>query len=60
VQSRTGEFFLYDEYDPRRVVLFQDDVADPVEGSGVTAEETFVRLTGSVTSLSSLLLDPQG
>jgi len=25
VQSRTGEFFLYDEYDPRRVILFEDD-----------------------------------
>jgi Ca2+-binding RTX toxin-like protein len=24
VQSRTGEFFLYNEYDPRRVILFND------------------------------------
>ncbi|MEE4314510.1 MAG: Calx-beta domain-containing protein [Desulfofustis sp.] len=25
VLQRTGEFFLYDEYDPRRVILFNDD-----------------------------------
>jgi len=25
VRSRLGEFFLYDEYDPRRTILFNDD-----------------------------------
>ncbi len=25
VRARTGEFYLYDEYDPRRVILFKDD-----------------------------------
>ena len=25
VQQRTGEFYLYDEYDPRRLILFNDD-----------------------------------
>ena len=25
IQQRTGEFYLYDEYDPRRVILFNDD-----------------------------------
>jgi len=25
VQSRLGEFFLYDEYDPRRTIMFNDD-----------------------------------
>ncbi|WP_201742286.1 hypothetical protein [Mangrovicoccus ximenensis] len=25
VQQRTGEFYLYDEYDPRRVILFNED-----------------------------------
>ena len=25
VQSRLGEFFLYDEYDPRRTIMFYDD-----------------------------------
>ena len=27
VQSRTGEFYLYDEYDPRRVILFYEEGA---------------------------------
>ncbi|MGD8418786.1 MAG: matrixin family metalloprotease, partial [Gammaproteobacteria bacterium] len=31
VTQRTGEFFLYDEYDPRRVILFENtaDMGDP-------------------------------
>jgi Ca2+-binding RTX toxin-like protein len=35
VRQRTGEFWLYDEYDPRRVVLFEDDGA--VWKTGTTA-----------------------
>ena len=37
-----------------------DDVADPLEGSGVTPEATFARLTRSVAALAALLLDPVG
>jgi len=34
-----------------------DDVANPLEGSGVTPEATFARLERSVAALASLLLD---
>jgi protein-tyrosine-phosphatase len=35
-----------------------DDVADPLEGSGVTPEATFDRLATSIDALAELLLDP--
>ena len=35
----------------------EDDVADPLEGSGVTPEATFVRLATSTGALAELLLD---
>jgi hypothetical protein len=34
VQSRLGEFALYDEYDPRRVVRLNDDGSKVMEGNG--------------------------
>ncbi len=43
---------------PFRRPRADDDVADPLEGSGVTPEATFARLTASVTTLAALLLDP--
>jgi protein-tyrosine phosphatase len=37
-----------------------DDVADPVTGSGVRPDQTFERLLRSVTDLAALLLDADG
>ncbi|MDO9175567.1 MAG: hypothetical protein Q7V62_12245, partial [Actinomycetota bacterium] len=40
VQSRTGEFFLYNEYDPRRVILFTDSSGNAVWTGAVDADGT--------------------
>lgn len=42
---------------PFRRPVPADDVADPVQGSRVTPDETFARLARSVTTLAALLLD---
>jgi Ca2+-binding RTX toxin-like protein len=53
VQSKTGEFFLYNEYDPRRVILFAADGSGAVWNGPVDADGTLPTInedgiTGSV------------
>lgn len=53
VQSRTGEFFLYDEYDPRRVILFEDDAGTvwkgPVDPDGTLPDGLFQYFLNAVS-----------